>query len=369
MTPPPRSRPRRPSAPRTAGLAALALTLLALTVEGPAPAAPEGMVWVPGGSYLMGSDATDAWPAEHPAHRVAVDGFWIDRTEVTNTQFAAFVAATGYVTVAERPVDWEELKKQVPPGTPKPPEEALLPGALVFTPPEHAVPLTDVSQWWSWTTGADWRHPEGPASSLEGRWDHPVVMVAWEDAVAYCDWAGKRLPTEAEWEFAARGGLDGAPFAWGDEPADDEAPRVNIWQGVFPHDNTVADGFERTAPVASFEPNGRGLHDMAGNVWEWCSDWYRADNHRIQAGGAAGDAPVDPVTPTHCWNPNAPYEQQRVTKGGSFLCHVSYCASYRPSARLGTSFDTGMSHVGFRCVSDAPPPADGRPSGEADGER
>jgi len=314
---------------------------------------PQGMVWVPGGEFTMGSDAAKAWRAEHPAHRVRVDGFWMDATEVTNQQFAAFVEATGYVTVAERPVLWEELKKQLPPGTPKPPDEALQPGALVFQETPGPVNLRDYSQWWTWTTGANWRHPEGPGTDLQGRWNHPVVHVAWEDAVAYAEWAGKRLPTEAEWEFAARGGLDGKAYVWGDEPASEAEPRANIWQGEFPHTNTEADGFVRTAPVATFKPNGYGLHDMAGNVWEWCADWYRADQNARRARTAlANEAKLieNPESPAHCWNPSAPHEQQRVTKGGSFLCHVSYCESYRPSARLGTAADTGLSHVGFRCV-------------------
>lgn len=328
----------------------------------PGDPVPEGMLRVEAGVFTMGSDGPEAWPAERPPHRVALDGFWIDRTEVTNRQFAVFVEATDYVSVAERSVSWEQLQRQLPPGTPRPHEDFLEPGSMVFTPPEHAVPLDDISAWWAWVPGADWRHPEGPQSDLDGRWDHPVVHVAWLDAAAYAEWAGKRLPTEAEWELAARGGLEAQVFAWGATPASDAAPRVNIWQGEFPHRNTAADGFERTAPVGSFEPNGFGLHDMAGNVWEWCSDWYRADHHVIQAGGAdQSERAATPVSPTHCWNPNSPYEQQRVIKGGSFLCHASYCSSYRPSARLGTAFDTGMSHLGFRCVWDGP---DAESSGE-----
>ncbi len=314
-----------------------------------APDAPPGMVWIPGGEFTMGSDTPDAWLAERPAHHVRVEGFFIDRTEVTNEQFAKFVEAAGYVTVAERPVDWEELRKQVPSGTPKPPDESLQPGSLVFKPPDQPVDLDDFSQWWAWTPGAGWRHPEGPGSNLDGRLDHPVVHVAWEDAAAYAKWAGKRLPTEAEWEFAARGGLDDARFCWGDEPPSETEPQANIWQGEFPNRNTEADGHARTAPVGSFAPNGYGLYDMAGNVWEWCADWYHAGHHRLQAGLADG-AVAQHQQPAQSWNPNSPYEKQRVTKGGSFLCHASYCASYRPSARRGTAFDTGLAHVGIRCV-------------------
>lgn len=313
-------------------------------------APPAGMVWVPGGEFLMGSTDPLARPDEGPVHRVRVDGFFMDATEVTNEQFAAFVAATGYKTVAERPVDWQELEKQVPPGTPKPSDSALQPGSLVFTPPDHAVDTRAHHQWWKWTAGADWRHPEGPGSSLAERQQHPVVHVAYEDAVAFARWAGKRLPTEAEWELAARGGLSGARNAWGDEPVD--ARRANTWQGDFPHRGIAQDGFARTAPVKSFPPNGFGLYDMAGNVWEWCSDLFRPDTYarRVVASGrdAVTDNPTGPERSLDPRNPHSP--ESRVQRGGSFLCHDSYCASYRPSARMGAPPDTGMSHVGFRCV-------------------
>ena len=316
-----------------------------------ASAQPPGMVWKPGGSFTMGTEGDQARASERPAHRVRVDGFWMDATEVTNAQFAAFVKATGYVTVAERPADWEEIKKQVAPGTPKPPPEMLAPGSLVFTPPNQPVPLDKHAAWWSWTTGADWRHPEGPGSGIGDRMDHPVVQVAWHDAVGYAKWAGKRLPTEAEWEFAARGGLDGKRFAWGDDPPTPDHSPANIWHGEFPHRNTKDDGYYRTAPVRTFEPNGYGLYDTAGNVWEWCSDWYRADLYAIrvrQLGtGGVADNPVGPERP---WDPREPRSPSRVMRGGSFLCHISYCESYRPGARRGTAADTGMSHVGFRCV-------------------
>jgi formylglycine-generating enzyme required for sulfatase activity len=236
---------------------------------------------------------------------------------------------------------------QVPPGTPPPSPETLVPGSLVFTPPAGRVDLRDFSQWWKWTPGADWRHPEGPGSSIEGRDDHPVVHVSWDDAVAYTRWAGKRLPTEAEWEFAARGGLDGKPYTWGDERPSDTHIFANIWQGQFPEFNTAADGFTRTAPVGSFPPNGYGLSDMAGNVWEWCSDWYRRDLYRQRAGSGLV---VDPTGPEHSSDPTRPFERLRAHRGGSFLCNDTYCSRYRPSARHGNSPDTGMSHLGFRCA-------------------
>jgi formylglycine-generating enzyme required for sulfatase activity len=319
------------------------------------------MVLIPGGQFSMGSTDPLARPDERPVHRVRVDGFWIDVTEVTNAQFARFVKETSYKTIAERDVDWEELKKQVPEGTPKPAPEMLKAGSLVFTPPDHPVDLRAYEQWWSWTTGADWRHPEGPKSSIEGKDNYPVVQIAYDDAVAYCKWAGKSLPTEAQWEYAARGGLDHKVNAWGDEPVD--AKRCNIWQGHFPDKNTAmdgGDGFERAAPVKSFPANGYGLYDMAGNVWEWCGDLYRPDTYARQMLAAqATDAaakvsdivianPKGPDKSLDPRNPDAP--ESRVQRGGSCLCNDSYCASYRPSARMACPPDTGLQHVGFRCI-------------------
>lgn len=296
----------------------------------------------------MGTDSDLGWPDEKPAHRVRVDGFWMDETEVTNAQFRAFVEATGYVTTAEKPPDVEEILRQSPPGTPPPPKEKLVPGSLVFQPTAGPVKdLRDYSQWWHWTPGASWRHPEGPGSSIVGKDDHPVVHVSWDDAVAYAKWAGKRLPTEAEWEFAARGGLEGKPYVWGDEKPTDTQIFANIWQGEFPHRNTARDGFVRTAPVKSFPANGYGLYDMAGNVWEWCSDFYQADLYRRRAHEGVI---VNPSGPASAMDPRNPWAASRVQRGGSFLCHESYCWRYRPSARHGCSPDTGMSHVGFRCV-------------------
>jgi len=306
------------------------------------------MAWIPGGEFMMGSDEGEA--VEAPPHRVRVDGFWMDETEVTNAQFARFIEATGYVTTAERKPEWEELKKQVPPGTPKPPDSQLVPASMVFTPPDRSVSLDDFSAWWSWVPGANWRHPTGPKSSIEGLDDHPVVQVSWDDAMAYCRWAGKRLPTEAEWEFAARGGLKGKPFIWGDEPPSDKRPQANIWQGHFPERNTRSDGYVLTAPVKSFKANGYGLYDMAGNVWEWCSDWYRVDAYPVLLAEATSDVLDNPQGPSNSFDPRELFAAKRVHRGGSFLCSDSYCSSYRPSARRGTTPDTSMSHLGFRCV-------------------
>ena len=311
----------------------------------------QSMILVPGGTFIMGSEDAMAWPEEGPVHLVKVAPFLIDVNEVTNEAFNRFVEATGYVTVAERPIDWETIKAQAPPGTPRPPEELLQPGSLVFVAPDRDAAVRDYAAWWRWTPGASWRHPEGPGSSLEGRWDHPVVHVAWEDARAYASWAGKRLPTEAEWEFAARGGLRRAQFTWGDALPENGAPRTNIWQGEFPFENTAVDGFAGTAPVGRYAPNGYGLHDMAGNVWEWCADWYRPDTYRRRS----KEPQVDPVGPESSLDPLEPRVPKRVVRGGSFLCHESYCLRYRPSARIGTAVDSGMSHLGFRCVRDVVP--------------
>ena len=308
---------------------------------------PPGMVWIPGGEFLMGNSASTVWPDEQPAHRVFVDGFWMDTAEVTNAQFGEFVKATGYKTTAEKAPTAEELLANSPPGTPAPPAETLVAGSLVFTPPTQKVPLNDLRQWWKWTPGANWRHPEGPESDLTGRENHPVVQISWDDAVAYAQWAQKRLPTEAEWEFAARGGLKNQPYVWGSEPPNESRPQANLWTGAFPNDNTAADGFARTAPVGSFAPNGYGLYDMAGNVWEWCSDWYVRD---LYAQRSQTTVTVNPRGPGQSHDPMRSFMSQRSQRGGSFLCNDSYCSRYRPSARHGCTPDTGMSHVGFRCV-------------------
>ena len=313
------------------------------------PTAPAGMVFIPGGDFIMGSEPGDAHVRqdEMPAHAVRVGAFFIDATEVTNAQFAAFVAATKYSTVAERPVDWEVLREQVPADTPKPADEMLQPGSLVFTPPKAVAGLTDYSQWWVWVAGASWRNPEGLNSTIATRLDHPVVHVCFEDARAYAKWAGKRLPTEAEWEFAARGGLAHAAYPWGDEMKPSGESRMNAWQGEFPIQNTTEDGFDRTSPVRAFAPNAYGLYGTAGNVWEWCSDVYDPREYaRRVAESNPGEAIIDPTGPQEAG------AIRRVHRGGSFLCHDSYCASYRVAARMSTTIDSAMSHLGFRCAQD-----------------
>jgi formylglycine-generating enzyme len=306
----------------------------------------DGMVWIAGGEFTMGTDSDLGWPEEKPAHRVAVSDFWIDETEVTNSQFREFVDDTGYVTTAEKPPSLAEIMAQLPPGTPAPPQNELIAGSLVFTMTEVAVDLKDYTQWWKWTSGADWKHPEGPQSDISDRDEHPVVHVSWDDAAAFAKWAGKRLPTEAEWEFAARGGLTNSPYVWGSEAPSDTHLHANIWQGEFPHSNTIADGFTRTAPVRSFASNAFGLFDMAGNVWEWCADAYDPTAYARRSRSKVTMSPLVKFSR----DPRNPHSNSRVQRGGSFLCNDVYCSRYRPSARHGLSSDTGMSHVGFRCV-------------------
>jgi formylglycine-generating enzyme required for sulfatase activity len=311
----------------------------------PAPGdAPPAMVWIPGGRFKMGSDHPGSEDNEAPAHTVYVDGFFMDVHTVTNAEFRAFVDATGHVTVAERPLDVTEMLSQMPPGTPPPPPELLVPGSMVFNPTDRPVDLRDVSQWWRWTPGASWRHPTGPGSSIDGMHDFPVVHVAWEDAVAYADWAGKRLPTEAEWEFAARAGHDNAEHSWGQAPFDADAPQAHIYEGSFPT--------RPAAPkaVGSYAPNAYGLYDMAGNVWQWMSDWYRPDTYsRDHAQGIA----INPSGPPSGLDPRSGDQPMRVTRGGSFLCSDTYCRGYRVSARSPGAPDTGTSHIGFRTVMTA----------------
>ncbi|MGI9369602.1 MAG: formylglycine-generating enzyme family protein [Ruegeria sp.] len=301
-----------------------------------------GMVWVPGGTFAMGSN--DHYPEEAPVHNVTVDGFWMDKYSVTNNRFGQFVKKTGYVTVAERRPD--------PAQYPDAPPENLVPGSLVFEMTDGPVDLKYINQWWNWTPGACWRHPEGPGSHIRKRGHHPVGHIASEDAASYAEWAGKTLPTEAEWERAARGGLDGAEYVWGDEHFPNGRPAANTWQGEFPWQNLVTDGFEGTSPVGSFPPNGYGLSDMAGNVWEWTQDWW------TQGHEADPDKPCCiPLNPRgggkqQSYDPAAPDWRipRKVVKGGSYLCAPNYCLRYRPSARRPHMIDTGTTHIGFRCV-------------------
>ena len=304
--------------------------------EKTAGAGDEALVWIPGGSFRRGaSGVADA----EPVRAIEVDGFWIDRTEVTNAEFARFIAATGYKTVAEQVPDAQQF-----PGVPP---ESLRAGSIVFTPPTGVADLNQPLSWWSYVPGTDWRHPSGPGSSIAGMDDHPVVQVCWDDAVAYAQWAGKRLPTEAEWEYAARGGLDQAPFAWGNEFALGNRWQANTWQGRFPTSNARLDGFAATAPVGSFPPNGYGLVDMAGNVWEWCADWYRPDGYESASAH-------NPTGPTSSFDPDEPGVPKRVQRGGSFLCSDDYCTRYRPGTRGKGEPTSAASHTGFRCVRSAP---------------
>lgn len=319
-------------------------------------ASKSGMKWIEGGQYTMGAVKDERQLAredEFPPHPVKVDGFWIGVHEVTNEEFAAFVEATGYVTVAEIKPDWEVLKKEVPPGTPKPHDSLLVAGSMIFVPSNGPIPLHDWSLWWGWQPGADWQHPQGPETNIEGKENHPVVQVCWFDAQAYCKWKNGRLPTEAEWEWAARGGLKDAIYPWGDEPVGKGHIKANSWQGRFPFKNEQKDGYYFTAPVMNYEPNGYGLYDMAGNVWEWCSDWFHSDHYTAEA---AKGLVVNPQGPDKSFDKNDVYAQKRSQRGGSFLCSDEYCASYRVSARMPGGPDTGMPHVGFRCVCEADAP-------------
>ena len=306
----------------------------------------EGMVWIPPGTFTMGSNAPLARPDEAPMHKVKLEGFWMDKTEVTNAQFTAFVEATGYVTTAEKAPNWDELKKSLPEGTPKPHDSLLRAASLVFKPTEGPVNLNNYGNWWHWTNKANWRQPQGEGSSTKGKENHPVVHVSWDDAMAYAAWSGKRLPTEAEWEWAAKGGNDQNEYPWGSEQVLEGAAKANSWEGDFPYRNTLRDQFFYTAPVASFEPNAYGLYDMAGNVWEWCSDWYAYDYYKT----LAGQEVVNPLGPQKSFDPYQPYTPQRVMRGGSFLCNDTYCSGYRVASRMKSSPDTGLHHTGFRLV-------------------
>jgi sulfatase modifying factor 1 len=310
---------------------------------------PDGMAWIPGGEFSMGSidprnaphGGDEAMEDARPIHRVYVDSFWMDRTDVTNAQFARFVQATGYKTIAELKPQSKDF-----PGVPA---GDLVPGSIVFTPPSHPVPLNDYSQWWRYVPGANWRHPLGPHSSIRGRERYPVVQIAYEDAAAYARWAGKRLPTEAEWEFAARGGLSGKPYAWGDTFTPHNHWMANTHQGNFPNQDNDTDGFAGIAPVAQYSANGYGLYDMSGNVWQWTSDWYRPDYYAsIAAQGLASN----PQGPASSFDPAEPDIPKRVQRGGSFLCTEQYCSRYLVGSRGKGDVSSATNHIGFRCVLD-----------------
>ncbi|TFG76033.1 MAG: formylglycine-generating enzyme family protein [Thermodesulfobacteriales bacterium] len=307
------------------------------------------MVPIPEADFMMGGDDELTHPDELPRHRVLLDPFWMDETEVTNAQFEKFVKDNKYVTTAEQKPDWEELKKQLPEGVPKPDDSVLVPGSLVFNSPGKDVDLNNFYQWWVWVPGASWQHPLGTGSGLKGLDDHPVIHISWFDADEYCKWAGKRLPTEAEWEWAARGGLENQPYSWGDERIDEGNPKANTWEGKFPNSNTGKDGFIVTAPVKSFPPNKYGLYDIAGNVWEWTSDWYRSDYYEMSN---KPEGIKNPPGPEDSLDPVEPYAKKKVQRGGSFLCNESYCSGYRVAFRQKASPDTGLSHSGFRCVKN-----------------
>jgi formylglycine-generating enzyme len=308
--------------------------------EGDLAAPDKNMIWIPGGSFSMGSD--NHYPEESPAHSATVGGFWINKYTVTNDDFASFVDATAYVTVAERRPNPEDYPGAKP--------EMLQPASVVFRKPGHPVDLRNHYNWWTYVPGADWRHPEGPESSIAGRAQHPVVHIAYADAEAYAKWVGKDLPTESEWEFAARGGLDGATYAWGEEFAPAGKQMANTWQGEFPWQNLCTDGYEGTAPVGQFPPNGYGVFDMVGNVWEWTTDWYAA--HHSVASPCCGSVGREGDDREQSYDPRMPHIRipRRVIKGGSFLCAPNYCRRYRPAARMAQPIDTSTCHVGLRLV-------------------
>ncbi|GAA5035208.1 hypothetical protein GCM10011506_28220 [Marivirga lumbricoides] len=310
---------------------------------------PEGMVFIPAGDFMMGAKTKQAYQDEYPRHQVKIKAFYMDATEVTNKELQSFVEATGYVTIAEKDINWAELKEQLPAGTPKPADSVLKAGSLVFQPTEGAVNLNDYSQWWKWTIGASWRHPEGPESTIKDRMDHPVVHIAWEDAKAYAEWAGKRLPTEAEWEWAASGGNSDAKYPWGNQPVEEAIDKANFWQGNFPYNNFEMDGYYGTAPVKSYPANKFGLYDMAGNVWEWCVDKYNIDLYNQYAKEGLVE---NPKGASEYKDPREPFSPKHIIRGGSFLCNDDYCSGYRVSRRMSSSKDSGFNHTGFRCVRD-----------------
>ncbi len=340
----PAAKPRRPLVWWLVSAAVVGLVAVSLwAVSRPVTPPEDDMAMVPGGEFWMGSDDADARPDEKPVHRVRVDAFWMDRHEVTNDEFARFVRATGYVTDNEKRLESDGLLHTDP--------EKVEPGGMVFRPPAGEVVVCAGCDctWWKFQPGADWRHPDGPDSTIDGKGRHPVVQVSWNDAVAYARWVGKRLPTEAEWEYAARGGLDRKRYAWGDEQKPGGKWQANIWQGQFPKVDTAEDGYAGTAPVGSYAANGFGLHDMAGNVWEWVADWYDADYYA----NSPATNPRGPASPEESNDPDEPGVAKKVLRGGSYLCSDVYCKGYRPSARMKSGHFTGLVHTGFRCVRDA----------------
>ena len=305
----------------------------------------DGMVFIEGGKFLMGGDNDEARSDEYPKHSVEISSFWMDETEVTNAQFKKFIDETGYTTTAERKINWDEIKSALPPGTPKPNDSLLEPASLVFKEYETKN-LNDYSNWWSLVRNANWRQPFGPDSDINGKENYPVVHVSWEDAQAYCEWAGKRLPTEAEFEYASRGGKLNNIYSWGNEKIDVKEIKANSWNGSFPSKNTVLDKFYYSAPVKSFSPNGYGLYDMGGNVWEWCSDWYHSNYYSMLPKSGT----LNPKGPDTSYDPIEPFSQKKVIRGGSFLCNDSYCSGYRNAARMKTTPDSSSLHTGFRTV-------------------
>ena len=306
-----------------------------------------GMIFVKGGEFEMGGDNNEAKQDEFPKHKVIVNSFWMDETEVTNDQFKEFVDATGYITTAEKAIDWNEIKKIVPPGTPKPHDSLLSPASLIFYETE-VTNLNDYTQWWRLEKKTNWRSPFGKNSNIKNKGNHPVVHISWDDAIAYCKWTGKRLPTEAEFEYASRGGLINNIYSWGNEPVYEGILKANIWEGKFPSNNKMEDKFYYTAPVKSFQPNGFGFYDLGGNVWEWCSDWYHSDYYNMSSEKLA----INPKGPKNSYDPMEPYSPKKVMRGGSFLCNDSYCSGFRNSMRMKSTPDSSSLHAGFRTVMD-----------------
>ena len=319
----------------------------------------QSMTFIPAGEFDMGGENADFmndWPLsaqsrsdERPVHKVKISNFWISTTLVTNKEFKEFIDATGYITTAEVSPKLEDIMKSLPPGSREPSKEFLVPGSMVFNAPKNKVSLNNPLSWWSWVPGANWKNPEGPNSNIINRMDHPVVHVSYYDAKAYANWKGMSLPTESQWEYAARGGENQKTFIWGNTPLENMNTVINIWEGIFPNLNTKIDGYVTTSPVEAFPPNKYGLYDMSGNVWEWVLDWYDVKAYEIRS---KNDISIDPQGPQESFDPYEPYIQKRVIRGGSFLCNDDYCSGYRPAARMKNSPDTSSNHIGFRIVKN-----------------